>query len=77
MDQEHRKPAIKPFRRPRAMLTKEDVAQIKAQLNEGKRPAILATYFGVSGSTIRSIRRYGKVATCRARYEGNALIGIS
>jgi hypothetical protein len=40
MGQEERKPAIKRHRRP--SLSEEDVAQIKAHLNEGKKLAILA-----------------------------------
>jgi hypothetical protein len=47
MDQEEQRPAIKRYRRPRATLTEEDVAQVKAHLNEGTRLAILAMYFGV------------------------------
>jgi hypothetical protein len=54
MDQEQPRP--KPYKRPRAMLTKEDVAQIRAHLNEGTRLAILAMYFGVHIETITRIR---------------------
>jgi hypothetical protein len=54
MGQEERKPAIKRHRRP--SLSEEDVAQIKAHLNEGKKLAILAKYFGVHESTISRIR---------------------
>jgi hypothetical protein len=56
MDQEEQRPAIKRYRRPRATLTEEDVAQIKAHLNEGTRLAILAMYFGVHIETITRIR---------------------
>jgi hypothetical protein len=54
MDQEEQRP--KPYRRPRATLTEEDVAQVKAHLNEGTRLAILAMYFGVRLETIIRIR---------------------
>jgi hypothetical protein len=63
MDQEHQRPAIKRYRRP--TLTKEDVAQIKAHLQEGKNPTILARYFEVSKSIIydiRAMRRWRRVA---------------
>jgi hypothetical protein len=35
----------------RSKLTEEDVSQIKAHLQQGKNPAILARYFEVSKST--------------------------
>jgi hypothetical protein len=54
VDQEQPRP--KPYKRPRANLTEEDVAQIKAHLNEGTRLAILAMYFGVRLETITRIR---------------------
>ena len=50
MDQEQRK------RDRRSKLTEEDVAQIKAHLQQGKNPAILARYFQASRSTIYDIR---------------------
>jgi len=58
MDQEQRK------RDRRSKLTEEDVAQIKAHLQQGKRPAILARYFEVNKSTIydiRAMRRWRRV----------------
>jgi hypothetical protein len=58
MDQEQRGPPIKRYRRPR--LIEEDVAQIKAHLQHGKSPAILARYFEVSKSTIYDIRAMRK-----------------
>jgi hypothetical protein len=53
-DPEQPRPARKRDRRSK--LTDEDVAQIKAQLQQGKNPAILARYFEVSKSTIYDIR---------------------
>jgi Helix-turn-helix domain len=50
----------------RSKLTDEDVAQIKAYLQQGKNPAILARYFEVSKSTIydiRAMRRWRRVTT--------------
>ena len=54
MDQEQRGPAIKRYRRPG--LAEEDVAQIKAHLQQGKSSAILAMYFNVDRRTISGIR---------------------
>jgi hypothetical protein len=51
-DQEQQRP--KRYRRP--SLTKEDVAQIKAHLQEGKNPAIIARYFEVNSRIIYAIR---------------------
>jgi hypothetical protein len=48
----------------RSKLTEEDVSQIKAHLQQGKNPAILARYFEVSKSTIydiRAMRRWRRV----------------
>jgi len=63
MDQEQRK------RDRRSKLTEEDVAQIKAHLQQGKRPAILARYFEVNKSTIYDIRatRKWRRVTCAAK----------
>jgi hypothetical protein len=54
MDQEQPRPTRKCDRRSR--LTEEDVAQIKAHLQQGKNPAIIARYFQASRSTIYDIR---------------------
>jgi hypothetical protein len=51
-DQEHRRFLRKRNRR----LAEEDVAQIKAHLQEGKNPAIIARYFEVDPRGIYSIR---------------------
>ena len=40
----------------RSTLTEEDVAQIKAHLQQGKRPATLARYFKVHDRIIGAIR---------------------
>jgi hypothetical protein len=53
MDQ--KKPVIRRYRRP-GRLTVEDVAQIKAHLSQGERPATLARHFHVHKSTIGRIR---------------------
>ena len=50
---EQPRPAIKRDRR--STLTKEDVAQIKAHLQEGKSPAMLAIHFQVNRRTISRI----------------------
>ena len=52
MDQE--RPAIKRDRRRR--LTEDDVAQIRAHLQQGKTPATLARFFKVHSKTICRIR---------------------
>ena len=54
MDQEQQRPARK--RDKRSKLTEEDVAQIKAHLQQGKKAAILARYFNVDRSIISGIR---------------------
>ena len=72
MDQEQRGPPIKRYRRPR--LIEEDVAQIKAHLQHGKSPAILARYFEVSKSTIYDIHE--KVAAYHPGSKCNTFIGI-
>ena len=54
MDQEQRGPPIKRYRRPR--LIEEDVAQIKAHLQQGKTVATLARYFHVNRGIIGAIR---------------------
>ena len=54
MDQEQQRPGRKRYRRPR--LTEEDVAQIKAHLQQGKKAAILARYFHVDRRIISAIR---------------------
>jgi len=54
MDQ--KKPAIRRYRRPRRSLTVEDVAQIKAHLNEGKTLATLARHFHTTHKTVGRIR---------------------
>jgi hypothetical protein len=56
MGQEERTPAIKRFRRLRAKLAEEVVAQIKAHLQEGKHPAVIARYFEVNPRSIYAIR---------------------
>jgi len=59
MDQEQRK------RDRRSKLTEEDVAQIKAHLQQGKNPTVMARYFEVNKSTIydiRAMRRWRRVA---------------
>jgi hypothetical protein len=53
-DPEQPRPALKRYRRPR--LTEEEVAQIKAHLQQGKSPTILAMYFHVERRTISKIR---------------------
>jgi hypothetical protein len=61
MDQEQ--PTRKRDRRSR--LTEEDVAQIKAHLQQGKNPIVMARYFEVNKSTIydiRAMRRWRHVA---------------
>ena len=40
----------------RSKLTEEDVAQIKAHLQQGKSPAIIARYFEVNSRIIYNIR---------------------
>jgi hypothetical protein len=63
MEQEERRP--KRYRRPRAKLTEEDVAQIKSHLQQGKNPIVMARYFEVNKSTIydiRAMRRWRHVA---------------
>jgi hypothetical protein len=50
-----KKPVIRRYRPPRR-LTVEEVAQIKAHLSQGERPAILARHFHVHQSTIGRIR---------------------
>jgi hypothetical protein len=50
MDQHGRK------RDRRSKLTEEDVAQIKAHLQQGKSPAIIARYFEVNSRIIYNIR---------------------
>jgi hypothetical protein len=54
MDQEQQKPKRKRDRRSK--LTDEDVAQIKAHLQQVKNPAIMARYFDLNPSVIYSIR---------------------
>jgi len=54
MDQEQQKPKRKRDRRSK--LSEEDVAQIKAHLQQGKAPAILAKYFHVDARIICAIR---------------------
>jgi hypothetical protein len=49
----------------RSKLTEEDVAQIKAHLQQGKNPIVIARYFEVNKSTIydiRAMRRWRRVA---------------
>ena len=50
MDQQGRK------RDRRSRLTEEDVAQIKAHLQQGKMPATLARYFHIDARIICAIR---------------------
>jgi hypothetical protein len=52
MDQEQRRPVRKRIRR----LIDEDVAQIKAHLQQGKHPAVIARYFEVNPRRIYSVR---------------------
>jgi len=54
MDQEQQRPARKRDRRSK--LTGEDVAQIKAHLQQGKKPSTLARHFKVHHRTIAVIR---------------------
>jgi hypothetical protein len=54
MDQEQRRPPRKRGRRSK--LTEEDVAQIKAHLQQGKSPAIVARYFEINSRIIYNIR---------------------
>jgi hypothetical protein len=54
MDEEQQKPARKRDRRSK--LTEEDIAQIKAHLQQGKKAAILARYFNVDRRIISGIR---------------------
>jgi hypothetical protein len=51
MDQERRKPVRRRVRR----LAEEDVAQIKAHLQQGKSPPIIARYFDVNSRIIYNI----------------------
>jgi hypothetical protein len=44
------------MRKRNRRLAEEDVAQIKAHLQQGKRPAIIARYFEVDPRRIYSIR---------------------
>ena len=62
MDEEQRRPTRKRYRR---RLTEEEVAQIKAHLQQGKNPTVMARYFEVNKSTIydiRAMRRWRRVA---------------
>ena len=52
MDQERKRPPRKRVRR----LADEDVAQIKAHLEQGKSPTVIARYFEVVPDVIYSIR---------------------
>jgi O-phosphoseryl-tRNA(Cys) synthetase len=52
MGQEERRPVRKRMRR----LIEEEVAQIKAHLQQGKPPTIIARYFEVHPKTIYAIR---------------------
>jgi hypothetical protein len=63
MGQEQLRPGINRDRR--AKLTEEDVAQIKAHLQNGKTPAALARHFKVHHVTIckiRDMKRWRRVA---------------
>ena len=54
MDHEQQRSGRKRDRRSK--LTDEDVAQIKAHLQRGKSPTILASYFPADRATISAIR---------------------
>ena len=54
MEQEQQRPTRKRYRRPH--LTEEEVSQIKAHLQQGKAPAVLAVYFHVDRRNIGNIR---------------------
>jgi len=63
MGQEQLRPGIKRDRRSK--LTEEDVAQIKAHLQQGKTPASLARRFKVHHASIckiRDMKRWRRVA---------------
>ena len=69
MGQEQLRPGIKRDRRSK--LTEEDVAQIKAHLQQGKTPASLARRFKVHHASIckiRDMKRWRRVVQRQYRY---------